>query len=816
MDTLWQDLRYGARMLAKSPGFTAVAVLTLALGIGANTAIFSLINTVLLRPLPFKDPDRLVMVWERRSSSGDANIPISGHEFAGWREQNHVFEQTATYTAGDFNLTGSGEPEAVNGLTVSADFFSVFGVAPLLGRTFSPGEDQEGGARVAVLSQGFWHRRFGSDPDIIGKSITLSDKSYTVVGVMPALEGAPDIWVPIDLPLARRQEGRHNLSVIARLNPEVSLEQAQSDLSSIARRLEEQYPNFNIGHGARLVPLFEQAVGNVRPALLVLFGAVGFVLLIGCANVANLLLTRAAARQKEIAIRTALGAARPRLIRQLLTESLLLAVCGGGVGLLLALWIIDLLPKINAGQIPRLDKINIDGKVLVATIGFSLLTGIITGVAPALRGSRPNLRLWLNEGTRASAGLARRRLGNLLVIAEIALALVLLVGAGLMIKSFVRLVNVDPGFNPDNVLAVDLALPGPRYPKAQQQKMFFEQLIERVKALPGVDSVGVSTEIPLDGGDDWMPFAVEDRPAPPPGQEPHAAYRVISADYFRVMNVPLLKGRYFTEADARVSIPVVRWYEQQSNPPRLNEPQPAPVVIVNETMARLLWPDEDPIGRRIKVLFSPWLTVVGVVGDMRHAGLDARPNPEMYMSYLQEPRGFMTVVARTSGDPLNLASAMREQVNALDKDQPISITTMQEVFSKSVGQRRFNTLLLGVFGGVALILAVVGVFGVINYSVTQRTHEIGVRMALGAERIDIFKLVVGQGMVLTLAGIAAGVAGSLALTRLIAGLLYGVSPTDWGTFVVVSLLLACVALVATYIPARRATKVDPMVALRYE
>ncbi|HEY7546141.1 MAG TPA: ABC transporter permease, partial [Blastocatellia bacterium] len=450
MNTLWQDLRYGTRMLLKSPGFTLVAALTLALGIGANTAIFSLINAVLLRPLPFKDADRLVVIWERRTNSGEANLPVSGHEFIGWGEQSHVFEHTAIYTGTGFNLIGDGEPQAIDALSVSADFFSTIGVEPLMGRAFLPAEDQSGDARVVILSHSLWQNRFGSDPDIIDKTITLSDKSYTVVGVMPAMDFAPALWVPINLPLARQQVGKHNLIVLARLKPDVTIAQAQSDLAAVARRLEEQYPNDNIGHGVQLVPAYEAIVGDVRPALLVLFGAVGFVLLIACANVANLLLTRAASRQKEIAIRSALGAPRLRLIRQSLTESLLLSLLGGGVGLLSALWITDLIPKIKAVDIPRLENTSIDGRVLAATLGFSLLTGIITGLVPALRGSNPNLNLWLNDETRTSTGSAHRQMASLLVVAEIALALILLIGAGLMIKSFARLVSIDPGFNPDN------------------------------------------------------------------------------------------------------------------------------------------------------------------------------------------------------------------------------------------------------------------------------------------------------------------------------------------------------------------------------
>lgn len=815
METLWQDLRYGSRMLIKNPGFTAVAILTLALGIGANTSIFSLVNAVLLRPLPFKNPDQLVVVWERRASSNDANLPSSGHEFIGWRDQSNSFEDLSLIQPAGFNLTGAGDATAVTAAKVSVEFFPVLGVAPIHGRVFLPGEDQAGD-KIAILNEGIWQRRFGSDPEIVGQTITLNDQSYSVVGVMPSLNFIPEVCVPISLALEAQKVGKHSHQVIGRLKPDVSLAQAQADLARVASQLERQYPNSNVGHSAQVVSLHENTVGDIRRALLVLFGAVGFVLLIACANVANLLLSKAAARQKEIAIRTALGAPRVRLIRQLLTESCLLAAAGGGAGLLLALWIIDLLPKITAVNIPRLQQVTIDGPVLAVTIGLSLLTGLITGLVPALRSSKQNLKHSLNDGTRASAGVGRRRIGNALVVAEVALALVLLVGGGLMVKSFVRLVNVDPGFDPNNVLRVDLSLPGPRYPKPQQQMRFFEQLIGSIKTLPGVEVAGATTQTPLSPGDNWSFFFVEGRPAPAPGQESNAALRSVSSDYFRAMKVPLKKGRFFGDADARTALPVMRWFEQQPYPPHYDDPQAAPAIIINETFARRFFPDEDPIGKRLRIIASPWLTIVGVVGDVRHTGLHTQPNPEMYLSDLQEPGDSMAVMVRTSGDPSKLAAAVREQVMAIDPDLPVAASTMNQVFLESVGGQRFNALLLSIFGALALGLAVVGVFGVINYSVAQRTHEIGVRIALGAKRRDIFRLVVGQGMVLALMGVTIGIAGAFGLTRLISGMLFGVSPTDFATFAVVSFLLAAVALLASYIPARRAMNVDPMVALRCE
>ena len=816
METLMQDVRYGWRTLAKSPGFTVVAVLTLALGIGANSSIFSLINAVLLRPLPFKEPDRLVAVWERRASSNEANLPISAHEFVAWRDQSHSFEGLALVQQFGFNLTGAGDPIAVSASLVTADCFSVLGVSPLLGRAFLPGEDQGDGNNVAVLNEGLWKRRFGSDPDIAGKPINLNDKSYTVVGVIPAVDFMPDVVLPINISAEAQKVGKHGHQVIGRLKPGVTMEQAQADVAQIAERLETQFPKNNAGHGVQIISMQQNAVGEVRPALLVLFGAVGFVLLIACANVANLLLSRATSRQKEIAIRTALGAQRVRLIRQLLTESCLLAAIGGGAGLLLALWIVDLLPKIKAVNIPRINGVSVDGQVLLVTIGLTLLSGIITGLAPALRSSRQNLIQSMTEGTRTSAGGARRRIGSTLVVAEVALALVLLAGGGLMVKSFVRLLNVDPGFDPRNVLRLDLSLPGPRYPEPGQRMRFYEQLLGRLKTLPGVEVVGATTQTPLRPGDNWSSFAIEGRPAPMPGQESNAAMRSVSSDYFRAMKIPLRDGRYFTEADARVALPVMRWFEQQPYPEHYHESQPAPAIIINETMARTFFPNEDPLGKRIRIIASPWLTIVGIVGDVHHTGLNTRPNPEMYLSDLQEPSDSMAVMVRTSGDPLALGSAAREQVMAVDNEQPVSITTMGQIFSDSIGGQRFNMLLLTIFGALAFGLAAVGVFGVINYSVAQRTQEIGIRIALGAKRRDIFRLVVGQGMVLALLGVGIGLAGALALTRLISGLLFAVSPTDPVTLLVVSLLLSSVALLASYIPARRAMNVDPMIALRYE
>ena len=816
MHTILQDLRYAARMLRNRPGFTLVAVITLSLGIGANTAIFSVVNAVLLRRLPFKDPERLVSIYERRANSGEANLPVSGHEFAAWQKRTHSFEALTLIQPDGLTLTGRGDPVIVNVARVSTDFFAVIGVSPLLGRGFVTGEDQGGGAKLVVLGEKLWRQRFGADPNVINQSVTLNDESYAVVGVMPTLELMPDVILPIDMRGEVQKVGKHSHQIIGRLKTGISIEQAQADLGVVSSQLEQEMVQANKGHLVHALPVHEDVTGDSSLALLTLFGAVGFVLLISCANVANLLLTRAAIRQKEMAIRTALGAGRWRLIRQTLTESLLLAAVGGGLGLLAAFWIMELIRKTTVIKVPRLDQVGLDNRVLLATVGFSLFTGLLTGIAPAWRSSEPRLYQGLIDGARGSVSSGRRRIGNALVVMEVSLAVILLVGGGLMLKSFVRLVRVDPGFDPHQVLRLDFALPGPKYSEPQKQRAFYEELLARLKNLPGVERVGATTLTPLSPGDNWSGFAIEGRPDPPEGDQQQAATRVVSNDYFQMLRIPLKKGRFFTDADARVALPVMRYYDQQPYPAHFNDSQPIPTVIINEAMAKQYFPNEDPLGKRLRIIASPWLTVVGVVGDVHHTGLNTLPNPEIYLSHLQEPSGTLAVMMRTSGDPLQLSSAAREELKRLDQDLPVTITTMDHIFSDSIAGQRFNALLLGVFASLALVLAMVGVFGVINYSVAQRTHEIGIRLALGAQRRDVFKLVIGQGLVLALVGVLIGAACAFAMTRLITGLLYEVSPTDSPTFVFVSVLVTVVALLACWVPARRATKVDPLIALRYE
>jgi putative ABC transport system permease protein len=804
---LWQDLRYGVRMLVKTPGFTIVAAVALALGIGANSAIFSVVNTVLLRPLPYKDPDRLVMVWEDATKHGYPRDTPAAANYVDWRDQNQVFEGMAAIVEWDFNLTGMGEPERIDGRRVSANLFPLMGVEPYLGRTFLPEEDQPGANRVVILSHGLWQRRFGSDANITGKPLTLNGVSFTVVGVMPPEFQFPsredELWIPIAFsPREAANRGRHYLEVVARMKPGVTLGQAQAEMNTIAARLQQQYPDSNTDLGAAVVPLHEQVAGDIKPALLILLGAVGFVLLIACANVANLLLVRAAVRQKEIAIRVALGASRSRLIRQFLTESILLAAAGGVIGLLLSVWGVNLLRAFIPENISQAKEIAIDARVLGFTILVSLLTGLIFGLAPATQASKFDLNETLKEGGRDSAAGSRgNRIRGLLVIAEVAVSLVLLIGAGLLINSFMRLLNVDPGFRANNLLTMSIVLPPLKYPDQTRRSAFYTDLLSRVEALPGVRSASVTNWVPLVSQGDSVGIYIEGRPAPAPGQEIIVVTRVVSPHYFPTMGIELLRGREFGEQDRADS---------------------AAVVVINETMARRYWPGEDPIGKRVTPGDpndpNDWCQIIGVVKDVRQFKLDDDPKPQMYLTY--EQAGFFApryLVVSTEVEPLSLAPTVRNTVWDIDKDQPVSnIATMEGVLSESVARQRFSMLLLGIFATVALVLAAVGIYGVMSYSVAQRTREIGIRMALGAQRGDVLKLAVGQGLKLVSTGVVIGLGTAFLLTRVMSSLLFGVSATDPITFITISLVLIGVAVLAIFIPARRAARVDPIVALRYE
>jgi putative ABC transport system permease protein len=810
METLIQDIRYGLRLLIKRPGFTAVALVALALGIGANTAIFSVVNAVLLRQLPYRDPSRLVMVWENNRRSGRSQNVISPANFLDWRDQNTVFEDMAMFIDFRFNLSGVDDPEELPGQIAQVNLFDVLGVNAAMGRTFAPENSERGRDNVVILSHGIWQRRYGGDPDIVGKSIMLNGESNTIVGVMPSgfqlyvkqgsQIGKPvEIWLPWTYnPRARVRAGRAWMSV-ARMKPDVTLTQAQTEMDSIAARFEEQYPEFDKGWGATVVPIREQFVGEIKKALLILLAAVGFVLLIACANVANLLLARAATRQKEIAIRTALGAGRRRVIRQLLTESVLLSLIGGGAGLLLALWGTDLLLALSPKDLLGVDRVALDRPVLAFTAAVSLITGVLFGLAPAIAASRTNLNETLKEGGRDSTSGGRsRRIRNAFVVAEVALALVLLVGSGLMIKSLWRLQSVNPGFDSSKLLTARLLLPASKY-KDSQRTEFFKQLVERLQALPGVRSATAIDALPFGGPGSATGFFISGQPAPAAGEKPVCDVRVIEPNFFDVMGIPLLEGRTFTDREAA---------------------QVSRVVVVNKALADLYFQGEDAIGKRIAIDMSDNPVpseIVGVVGDAKYAGVDVDARPMAYWPHPELARSFMTMIVRTESDPLTLAAALRHEVQAIDKDQPVAdVRTMEQLMSSSIARTRFSAMLLVVFASVALVLAAVGIYGVMAYSVEQRTHEIGIRMALGAGRGDVVAMVVRQGMMLAGAGVVVGLGAAWALTRFLASLLYQVSATDTASFVSISIALGIVALAASLIPAYRATKVDPMVALRYE
>jgi len=803
VDTLILDLRYGARMLLKQPGFTLIAVLTLGLGIGANTAIFSIVNAVLLRPFPYQAPERLVIVQERFPAG--TGTTVSYPNFVDWRAQNTAFASIAAVRANEsFNFTGAGEPERLQGRLVSAEFFFTLGIKPLLGRDFLAEEDRPGATPAVILSYGFWQRRFGADESVVGKQLTLNNQSFTVAGITPAnfqFGAEADVSVPIGLSAERfRLRGADpGIGVVARLKPDLSQQQAETELNLIAARLEQQYPESNKGRRVLLTPLHESFVGDVRQPLLILLGAVGLVLLIACANVANLLLVRSSARRKEMAVRVALGAPARRIIRQLLTESVLLAALGAALGIALALWGTSLIASQLPDGIPRLQEARVDAPVLVFTLAISLLTGLLFGLAPALQASRPNLTGGLKEGDRGSSG-GRQRLRSVLVIGEIALTLTLLVGAGLLLQSFRRVLQVDPGFKPQNLLTMQISV---NNPDGQQVANFFEQLHQNVRNLPGVKSVAVSNGLPF-GTANFPNFLIEGRPETE--NKPSGIRYTVSPDYFQTLGIALIEGRLFTAQDT------------------FDTP---PVVIIDEVLAQKYFPDEGPVGQRLKLsMDSPGLEIVGIVRHVEPDSLDGQgPGPaQFYLNFnqiaVERLPGYVrriNLLTRTEVEPSSLASAVRGQIAALNKDQAVfNVRTMEQIVGQSVAPRRFSMMLLTVFAVVALALASLGIYGLMSYAVVQRTREIGVRMALGAQARDVLKLVIGQGMKLGFAGVALGLIASVALTRTIKNLLFGVSATDPATFAAIALLLALVALLACWIPARRATKVDPMAALRSE
>src|SRR5262245_14439878 len=810
MESLLQDLRFGARMLLKNPGFTLIAVLTLALGIGANTAIFSVLNKVLIKALPYSEPDDIVLVWGDILAEGNHRSQVSATDVDDWRRQNTVFEDITTY--GNWNATflGIGEVERIPGIQVGDGYFQIMKGKPLIGRVFLPEEQQDGKDRALVLGYGLWQRRFGGDREIVGKQVNLGGRAYTVVGVMPAdfhplpvglVSPQGQFYRPVAEAHNEEERASRHLRGIARLKPGVTLRQAQSELNVIAGRLEREHPESNKGYGVRLISLPEDTLGGLRQTLLTLFGAVVFVLLIACANVGNLLLARSTSRQREIAIRAALGAPRIRLARQLLTESALLAVVGGAFGLFLALWGLGLIETLGAEVTPLLRGVRIDSRVFGFTTVMSILASLVFGLAPALQISKPNLNESLKDGARgAGAGPAGNHLRGTLVVSEIALALVLLVCASLLIRSVMRLRNVYPGFDSKNLLTMNVPLPWSRYPERASWVAFYHRLIDRVRAAPGVKSAGLTSVLPFSANFDGRSLAVEDHPRPR-GEEIGVDLYIVTPDYLQTMAIPLKQGRAFTAEDAE------------------NTPM---VALINETMAQQLWQGQSAIGKRIKFPGSernpqPWRTIIGVVSDVKQYGLDRKEPMQIYLPEDQFPTSFMTLVVRGATDPGGLITTVRNEIRALDKELAVdSVTTMEQSLADSISLRRFSMLLLAIFAGVAVTLAAVGIYGVISYSVTQRAHEIGVRMALGAIGSDIVRLVVRQGMTLALAGVGAGLVGAFGLTRLLEGLLYGVSATDPLTFAGIALSLAAIALLACWIPARRATKVDPLIALRHE
>jgi putative ABC transport system permease protein len=801
MSTILQDLKHGVRLLLRAPGFTAVAIAALAIGIGTNTAIFSVVNTLLIQRLPYADPERLVVVWEHNVPRDRKGNVVSPGNFLHWREMNGVFEDIAA--AGltfNLTLTGHGEPVELPFQYVTAAFFPVLGVQPSLGRPFTEAEDKPG-ARVVVISDRVWRTRLGGDPSIVGRGITLQGESFTVVGVMPPgfsfLDKSVDLWVAAGFPASARTPRGRWLATVARLKPGVSVDHARQDMTRVAEELTRRFPDFNTGWTTQVVPLREQMTGDIRPALLVMLGAVAFVLLIACANVANLLLARATARQKELAVRAALGAGRGRIVRQLLAESFVLSAAGGLAGLLLAWWSLYLLRVVVAESLPiqRLEQVGIDGPVLLFTLVASLLSGMVFGLVPAFTASGAALNDALKEGGRTGSVARGNRTRSAFVVVEIALALVLLVGAGLLVRSFARLMDVDAGFNAGQTVSMRVSLPQARYPEATNRVQFFERLLERVDTVPGVQASGAISFLPLVSLGSATRYEVVGQPQPL-GQEPVTDVRVIANDYFKSMGISLLRGRLFEDGSAA---------DAQNR------------VIINETMARAHWPNEDPLGRRIKVSWNDDREdeIIGVVADVRMTGLDARPRPAIYWPHPRNAYGSMTLTVRALGDTGPVVNTIRGILRELDANLALAdVRSMDEVVSRSVAQRRLTMTILTIFAAAALLLAAVGIYGVIAYTVTQRTQEIGIRVALGAQQRDVLRMVVGQAAVLAGIGIVAGAAGAVVLTRWMADLLFNVAPFDPMTFSAVAGLLAAVALLASYIPGLRATRVDPVVALR--
>lgn len=803
MDSLIRDIRYGIRSLLKRPGFTAIALIALALGIGANTAIFSLVNAVVLRPLPYPEPDQLVWGWGF-VRNGPSRASVSPLDYLDYRSQNKTFENlAATYVITvPVNITGNGDPERLTASRVTGNYFDTFKITPVLGRSFTLDNEKTGQDQVAILSYELWQRRFGGDPGIVGKTVVLNSKATEIIGVMGkdvSLPQVAELWYPInfdDDPQDMKQRMAHFLRPVGRVKAGLTVTQAQADLDVIAAQLEKQYPDTNTGWTMRLVPLRDQLLGGSRTFVFILFGAVGLVLLIACANVANLLLVRAATRQKEIALRTALGASRPRIMRQMITESVLLAIIGGTLGILLARAGVDLLVTLSQNLIPPSLTVRVDVTVLLFTFLLSLATGLLFGLAPAFRTLQVNLIDSLKDGARGGReNTLKNGTRSLLVVAESAIAVVLLISAGLLVRSLVALQNVDPGFDANNVLTARLDLSRNKYDTGDKRANFFTEIQTRVSNLPGVETVGLITELPLSGQLNDLPFTVEGRPPVSPDQSPDADWRRVNENYFNALRIPLLRGRNFTAQEVRKT---------------------EPVVIVSQSLVNAVFPNEDPLGKRlILALGDKRYEIIGVIGDIRHNALAVPPVPTMYLPWIET--GNVNLVIRTNSDPVSVAGSLRKEVLAVDPEQPIAaVRPMTALLETSTSSQRYNTMLLGLFAVLAVVLAATGIYGVMSYTVAQRTHEIGVRMALGARRFDVLKIVLRQGMLLALGGVVLGLLGAYALTRVMAAFLFQVTARDPITFGVVAVLLLAVAFIACLVPALRATKVDPLVALRYE